>query len=280
MPIDKICAKCGNGFRVPPSHDRIKFCSQRCYWDTMRGCPSRRKNFHHTIETIERIRKIKRSQPVNPKSIEAISGWWKGKKRGIMSDERRLTLRLTSKGKHYSPITEFKKYHIPLAGFRKGSIPWNKGLTKETDSRIAQYAQKDSIAKRLKGYAPTLEARAKGFRVAMGVRPTKPEKKFMDICQIYQLPFKYTGKGDIWIGRRNPDFIDYTGRKVVVEIFGSYWHKPGDADIRRKEYAEYGFECITFQENTLKDLNRVIEELTKHGYILNLNIQIIRAQEA
>lgn len=32
--------------------------------------------------------------------------------------------------------------------FAKGRVPWNKGLTKETDERVAAYGKKQSITKR------------------------------------------------------------------------------------------------------------------------------------
>jgi G:T-mismatch repair DNA endonuclease (very short patch repair protein) len=56
------------------------------------------------------------------------------------------------KGKHYSPITEFKK-GVCLYPAKKGTRPkscgWNKGLTKETDPRIQSQAQK--VSQKLKG---------------------------------------------------------------------------------------------------------------------------------
>ena len=36
----------------------------------------------------------------------------------------------------------FKKGHKPIAGFKKGMIPWSTGLTKETDERVRKFAEK------------------------------------------------------------------------------------------------------------------------------------------
>ena len=57
---------------------------------------------------------------------------------------------------------------------------------------------------------------------------TKPERIFEQICKKNDLPFKYTGDGAFWIGKKpaiNPDFIECNGKKIAIEIF-SYWHDP------------------------------------------------------
>ena len=69
---------------------------------------------------------------------------------------------------------------------------------------------------------------------------TKPERIFELICKKYNLPFKYTGNSSFWIGRLNPDFIEENGKKVVVEIFGDYWHSPlNNRNLREIHTLEY-----------------------------------------
>ena len=58
---------------------------------------------------------------------------------------------------------------------------------------------------------------------------TKPELIFEEICKKHSLPFKYTGNGSLWIGKKgekqlNPDFAEANGKKICVEIMGAYWH--------------------------------------------------------
>jgi hypothetical protein len=55
---------------------------------------------------------------------------------------------------------------------------------------------------------------------------TTPELIFKALCDKHQLPFKYTGDGSLWIGNVNPDFVESTGKKIAIEIFGTYWHSP------------------------------------------------------
>ena len=62
-----------------------------------------------------------------------------------MSEKAKKKLSLANKGKvgykgfkgiHLSPSSEFKKGIIPWNKGIKGLVPWNKGLTKEIDSRL------------------------------------------------------------------------------------------------------------------------------------------------
>lgn len=194
-----------------------KFCSLQCYWQSLRGR----------------------------------EGYWKGKKRSPETIKKMLASPRCVKAR------ERKLERVRHSRFKKGHIPWSKGLTKETNETIARLAEQNSVNNKLKGYAPTREAQIKGFKARFR-RPTRPEKRFIAFCRQYNLPFKYIGKGDVWIGKRNPDFIDCNGRKVVVEILGNYWHKPEDAFSMKKDYAQYGFECITIWENETKDESRLL----------------------
>ena len=92
---------------------------------------------------------------------------------------------------------------------------------------------------------------------------TKPELIFEQICKKYNLPFKYTGDGSFWIGKKpaiNPDFIESNGKKIAVEIF-SYWHNPllrrniryGQTYRGRKRILKkYTWELIVFWQEDLE----------------------------
>lgn len=89
---------------------------------------------------------------------------------------------------------------------------------------------------------------------------TKPELIFEAICKKNKLPFKYTGDGSFWIHNINPDFIECNGKKLVVEIFGDYWHSPllnsklredRTLTFRKKLLKRYGYKLIVFWETDL-----------------------------
>ena len=87
---------------------------------------------------------------------------------------------------------------------------------------------------------------------------TKPELIFEDICKNNNLDFHYVGDGSLWIGEKgekqlNPDFIEANGKKICVEIMGTWWHSPllnknlrEDAlqSYREKHYQKYKWQSI------------------------------------
>ena len=99
-------------------------------------------------------------------------------------------------------------------------------------------------------------------------KPNKAESLIIDLINRYNLPFKYTGNGEVVFGRMNPDFININGEKVVLEVFGDYWHS--EKKIRSwKEtelgrilaYKSFGFDCIVLWEHEIKTLTD--DELVK-----------------
>ena len=116
--------------------------------------------------------------------------------------------------------------------------------------------------------------------IKMPTHHTKPEMIFEAICKKYNLPFKYTGDGSLWIGKNpaiNPDFVECNGKKIAIEIF-SYWHDPlrrnGKVRYshtyagRKKILKKYGWKLIVFWQEDLEreDAERFgLNELNKFG---------------
>lgn len=120
------------------------------------------------------------------------------------------------------------------------------------------------------------------FRKNFPKHHTKPELIFEEICKTFSLPFKYNGDGSIWIGKKralNPDFIESSGKKICVEIFGDYWHSPllnrnmreyQTLDYRKDFFKKHGWKSIFLWESDLlrKDAKEfVLEKLKKEGAI-------------
>lgn len=110
---------------------------------------------------------------------------------------------------------------------------------------------------------------------------TKPELAFEKICKNNNLPFKYVGESDFWIGNKpsiNPDFIHIT-KKIAIEIFGAYWHSPllnpylsRDRTLKDRERAlkKHGWECVVIWDTDLlrKDAEAfVLKKLKKEKVI-------------
>lgn len=102
-------------------------------------------------------------------------------------------------------------------------------------------------------------------------KPTKPEIHFECFCNRSSIPLTYVGNGQFSIGGFNPDFIESSGRKVAVEIFGDYWHtREGMApymreDVRQAIFKKLGWDLIVIWEHELKDLesspNNILKKL-------------------
>lgn len=95
-----------------------------------------------------------------------------------------------------------------------------------------------------------------------GIRPTKPEKLLIEIINKNNLLFTYVGNGKWWLRgitrNFNPDFINKE-RKLIIELFGSYWHNREDMKKRDKErletYSKYGYKTLIIWEHELvKDI--------------------------
>lgn len=96
------------------------------------------------------------------------------------------------------------------------------------------------------------------------MKPTKPERIFREICQRNNLPFRYVGDGQLWIGKDkklNPDFVECNGKKIVIEIFGDYWHSPllnrnlregATLKYRKNHYKRYKWHPIFLWDTDLK----------------------------
>lgn len=115
-------------------------------------------------------------------------------------------------------------------------------------------------------------------------KPTKPEKAFKEICKNNNLPFRYVGDGQFWIGRKkerqlNPDFIEVNGKKICVEVMGDYWHSPllnrnmkeyGTRDYRKQHYKRFKWQPIFLWESDLKrkDAEAFVKSVMKRESII------------
>jgi len=91
------------------------------------------------------------------------------------------------------------------------------------------------------------------------IRPTKPEIIISQLLEVVcPNQYKYTGDGAIIIGGKCPDFTNVNGKKKVIELFGNYWHKGENPQVKIDKYAEFGFDCLVIWEHELKNCNNVM----------------------
>ena len=101
------------------------------------------------------------------------------------------------------------------------------------------------------------EKNRKNMLKALIKRPTKPEKILIDIIEKYNFPFKYVGDGEVIINGFNPDFINES-HKLIIEVFGDYWHNPEICGWRQTEqckkivFGKVGYKMLVIWERELK----------------------------
>lgn len=85
------------------------------------------------------------------------------------------------------------------------------------------------------------------------------EKKFHDIINRCNLPYKFVGNGEFTIGRKNPDFVNCNGEKIAIEV---YYRKHKEQfrnglenwkQKRASVFNEYGWRLIFFDETEVNE---------------------------
>ena len=186
-------------------------------------------------------------------------------------------------GKHLSKATKQKLSDAnkgennPMYGKRfcgENNHFYGKEHTKETKKVMRGKAKKRCESEE--------ERKKLRKRLTANMRPTKPELIFEEICKKNNLPFRYVGDGQLWIGKGkklNPDFIEANGKKIVIEIFGSYWHSPlrnfglkeeATLPFRKAHYKKYDWQSAFIWEEDLRRRDAeafVLSALKKEGVI-------------
>jgi very-short-patch-repair endonuclease len=64
--------------------------------------------------------------------------------------------------------------------------------------------------------------------------------------------FKYVGDGYTFIAGKCPDFINFE-EKMIIELFGSYWHRNEEVIERTEHFLKYGYKTLIVWDYELKD---------------------------
>jgi len=134
----------------------------------------------------------------------------------------------------------------------------------QTDSLRAFYASeegkkvREGMSKSLKDDWKDPEF-AKMMGEALHKKPNNVERDLQVVLdKHFPGEWKYVGDYQFWIGGKNPDFVNVTGKKQVIEIFGYYWHDDDEVEPRIAHFKEYGFDCIIFWEFDVYDEEEVV----------------------
>jgi len=236
-----------------PNHGwRNKHCSEETkkkISEALKGANAPWYGKHFSEEHRRKISEAHKGKKVTKETRRKHSELSKGAKNPFFgkrhSEETKRKISLIHKGKPLS------KEHIrKLSMARKG-----KHFSEEHRRKISEAHKGKHLSEEHKKHLI-----AAHIRGCYNHKPTAPEKKFIEICNKYNLPFKYVGDGKFWIENMNPDFVDVNGGKVAVEILGDYWHDEAkfpknSFDERKKRFANYGWQVIGIWEHELKEIS-------------------------
>ena len=93
--------------------------------------------------------------------------------------------------------------------------------------------------------------------------PNKSEQYLFDFLEsFWPGMWEYTGDGSVWINGKNPDFIHKNGKKLIVELFGDYWHRGQDPKNREEAFSVFGYKTLVIWERELKDFDSVVDKIS------------------
>jgi len=286
-----ICKNCKKEF-IPKNRSlHNKFCSRKC------------ANVYHNLDeevqkkrsqSLKKTYKVMTKKQKEERSLSISEGY------ASMSSEKKLCRSQAMKDdwKNKTPEERVSKLSGLKANCRNslGKIPWNKGLTKETDPRVAQYAEsgaktrkerplteKQIQANRVRKLGKTASPEAKenyrkaaqkrnredmnywkNLRKALNLSPNKQEQKLDRILQsILPGEYKYVGDFSLIIGGKCPDFFNVNGQKKLIELYGNYWHRNDDPQDRISFFTPFGFQTLIVWESELQNKPKLVRKL-KH----------------
>ena len=197
---------------------------------------------------------------------------WLGRHHTIEAIEKCRIARL---GKHHTEESK-KKISEHNARPMLGKKPWNTGKTgvfhhsEETKNKMMgpkSDEHKEKISKARMGMKFSEEHKQHIREVQLNRSdeitrkclmrrvPSSLEKIFLDIVDKLHLPYRFVGNGDFIIERKNPDFINMNGEKILIEVYCTK-HKERFRDSgvegwkqeRKDVFGKYGWKIEFFNE--------------------------------
>ena len=127
---------------------------------------------------------------------------------------------------------------------------------KISDNSLAMWRNKESQEK---------------LRKSRAAKPNKSEINLNDILdEIYPGEWKFTGDFSFIINGKNPDFVNCNGKKLIIELFGEYWHKGETQEDRAKFFSPFGYRTLVIWWKELQDKELIINKI--RGFVDNEDI--------
>ena len=95
-------------------------------------------------------------------------------------------------------------------------------------------------------------------------KPNKLEQRLTELIERNGLPFRYVGDWELIAGGKCPDFVGTDGKKLLIELFGNYWHTVKARETveeRVARFREHGYETLVLWEKEMDDEQRIMDRI-------------------
>ena len=237
-----------------------------------RRCDSEETRMKHSA-SIKKCWVINRDKMLNGtrKSAEKLRGC----KLGPHTKEHNLKISMTEKGKTISLETRLKQRESRLRYIKKHPEEAYKNSAKVGDI-LRGRKQSPNIVQAVRDRWKNPEYREMRLKQILKFKsPNKPEKRMIDIVKRNNLPYKFVGDGALIINGYNPDFANCNGDKLLLEVFGDYWHNRPDwkerDEKRLKAFESLGYRTLVFWEHEIIERRKVPPSLTEEEIISRIS---------
>lgn len=202
-----------------------------------------------------------------------------------LSDKTKLKISLSLKGKKYKSYKKPNyKYGAGMTGKKHKEITkekmritrLKKPFSKEALEKMGAYHKgkpsffkgrkhtdntKRKLSEKIKELYKNEEFIKKWIK-ATNIKPNRTEI-ILKLLLNREFPneWKYVGDGYTFIGGKCPDFININGKKLLIEMFGDYWHRGQSGDDRIIHFSKYGFNTLIIWEHELKNELLIIDKI-------------------
>jgi G:T-mismatch repair DNA endonuclease (very short patch repair protein) len=99
----------------------------------------------------------------------------------------------------------------------------------------------------------------KAMNKSIHLKPNQAENKLLTILsEIYPKEWEYVGDWTMVLDGKSPDFVNINGKKLIIELFGDYWHRNDNPDDRIALFKKFGYRTLVIWERELKDKQALI----------------------